>query len=243
MNATSLSAAGRLSPVLAACTLALAALASSAQATVQTVWSYNTGVDNNQIVLPDGAADLHYSVQSAPSGAPTAPVAQTVGSPLSPLGGWAPATSTSAWITPPASTLANIGDFLYRTTFDLTGYDLSAPVQLFGNWAADNTGLGVKLNGGDLIAAGYGGYTAVPTAGFTAANFLLQTFQASSGFVAGSNTLDFLIRNTGGDTGLRVEYEVSATLATVPEPPSWALVAVSLCGIGLLLQRRARGRA
>ena len=67
MNATSLSAAGRLSPVLAACTLALAALASSAQATIQVVWSYNTGVDNNQIVLADGAADLHYSVLSVPS--------------------------------------------------------------------------------------------------------------------------------------------------------------------------------
>ena len=243
MNAPSLSAAGRLSPVFAACALALAALASPAQAQVQAVWTYNTGVDTNQIVLPDGAADPHYSLLSVPSGPPTAPVAQTAGFPLFPLGGWAPPTSTSAWIAPTAPADGPAGDYLYRTTFDLTGYDVSSPVQLFGNWAADNTGLGVVLNGGDLISAGYGGYTAVPTYGFTAANFQVQTFQASSGFVAGLNTLDFRVHNNEAETGLRVEYEVSAMLAAVPEPSSWGLLASGLCGIGMLLKRRGRRQA
>ena len=243
MNANSLSAAGRLSPVLAAGALALAALAMPAQAQVQVVWSYNTGVDNNQIVLPDGAADPHYSLLSVPSGPLPAPVAQTAGFPLFPLGGWAPPTSTSAWITPTAPADGPAGDYLYRTTFNLSGYDLSAPVQLFGNWAADNTGLSVALNGGDLISAGFGSYTAVPTYGFTAANFQVQTFAAFSGFVPGVNTLDFLIHNNEAETGLRVEYEVSALLAPVPEPSSWALMALGLCGMGLLRQRRARGHA
>jgi PEP-CTERM motif len=241
-------------------TLTLLALACATQAAVQVVPTYNTGVDNNQIVLADGTPDPHFTLISVPSGPLTAPVAKTVGAPLSPLGGWAAPSSTSAWITPTASvgdplptdrTSVNVsgngpvGDYLYRTTFDLTGYDLSLPVFLGGLWAADNTGLSIRLNpqndplnNGDLIAAGYGSYTAVPNFGFTDANFQVQSFYANAGFQAGINTLEFVIRNNELQTGLRVEYVVEAS--PVPEPSAWALMVLGLAGTGAVLHRRSR---
>lgn len=244
-----------------ALTASLAALSSTAQAAIEVVLTYNTGVDSNQIVLPDGTPDPHYQLISVPSGPLTAPVAKTLGFPLSPFGGWAATNSTSAWITPTApvgdppppidrqTTNASgngngpPGNYLYRTTFDLSGYSLTSPISLSGIWAADNSGLSVRLNPqndllnqGDLIAAGYGSYTAVPTFGYTDANFLVQTFFAGTGFVPGINTLEFLIHNSDAQTGLRVEYFVEAV--PVPEPSAWALMALGLAGITFLKTRR-----
>ena len=243
--------------------VSLTALAATAEATVEVVPTFNTGVDNNQIVLADGVPDPHFTLISVPSGPLTAPVAKTVGFPLSPLGGWAAPNSTSAWITPtapvgpwtpPVARLGTsvsgdgpVGTYLYRTSFDLSGYSLSSPIFLSGLWAADNTGLSVRLNpqndplnNGDLVAAGYGTYTAVPDFGFTDANFQVQSFFAISGFQAGINTLEFLIHNNDAQTGLRVDYVVEAT--PVPEPSAWALMTLGMAGVGLLLcQRRGIG--
>ena len=38
------------------------------------------------------------------------------------------------------------GEYVYRTTFDLTGFD-PATVSVSGMWAADDAG-GIRLNGG-----------------------------------------------------------------------------------------------
>jgi hypothetical protein len=49
--------------------------------------------------------------------------------------------------------------------------------------------------------------------------------------VAGLNTLDFVVVNDGGPTGLRVEMSGDAN---TPEPASLALLAAGLAGLGLL---------
>lgn len=262
LRSTSLRHAARRTAIV----LATAGLAASAGAAApQVVFTYNTGVDAAQLVLADGQADPHFVLVDLSSSVTSPVYARTVGYPISPLGGWAPADAVSAWIAPagvsdtpepppidsllrlaaPTATATSVGtDYLYRTTFDLTGYDLSQPVLLSGHWAADNTGLSIRLNPGsnpgtlgDLAAAGFGSYTAVVSTGFTAASFASQWFQTTNnaGFVPGINTLEFLVHNQSGPSGLRVDYMLEA--APVPEPAAWALLAAG--GLVVLgLQRR-----
>ena len=86
---------------------------------------------------------------------------------------------------------------LIETTFNLTGMDPST-ASLSG-WAAADDSAVVKLNGVQLASiAGFGSPT---------------NFSLSSSFVAGVNTLDFVVTNGGSSaspTGLRVEVSGSA---------------------------------
>jgi hypothetical protein len=121
-------------------------------------------------------------------------------------GYWAAETAASKWLAPspnqlyPGASPCNAaGNYVYRTTFDLTGYDL-ASVKISGQWAADNTGAAVRLNDTSLgITAG--GYSP------------LTPFVIESGFAAGANTLDFEITDYGCPNGLRVELAGTAALA------------------------------
>jgi len=71
-------------------------------------------------------------------------------------------------------------------------------VSLTGQWAADNGVSNILLNG---LSTGYSG-----------GDFNRWTsFTISSGFSAGLNTLDFIVNNGGGSTGLRVEVTGTAS--------------------------------
>ena len=65
-------------------------------------------------------------------------------------------------------------------------------------------------------------------------------FAITSGFVAGTNTLDFIVQNSGGPTGVRVEMSGTADRlgGGVPEPASWAMMLVGFGGMGALLRSR-----
>ena len=70
-------------------------------------------------------------------------------------------------------------------------------------------------------------------------------FVISTGFVAGVNTLDFLVDNFGGGpTGLRVELSGTADVAAVPEPATLSSADVAgLMGLGIAWRRRRRTAA
>ena len=100
---------------------------------------------------------------------------------------------------------------------------------LAGRWSTDNNGLDILING--------------TSTGQTTAfdSFLRYTlFSVTTGFVAGVNSLDFVVNNGTGSanpTGLRVEF-TTAQATRIPEPGSLLLVGLGLVAAGVL-----RGRA
>jgi hypothetical protein len=159
---------------------------------------FNTGVDSAGTSLGLGEADAHYTLV-APSPVTGTPIAATAagGFPIPP---WLGDNPGAAWITPLTGVGCVPGNYLYRTTFDLTGRDL-ATVSLVGIWATDDTGVDILLNGTS---------TGLSSAGFSS----FTPFSITNGFVTGLNTLTFKVDNAGtspNPSGLRVEVTGLAT--------------------------------
>src|SRR6185295_10724842 len=135
-------------------------------------------------------------------------------------GPWVANTSTGKWIGPQLNTSASaVGVYTYRTTIDLTGRDPSTAV-IIGRWATDNQGNDILVNG---VSTGN-----PPNPGFTAYTpFILASSNAT--FVAGPNTIDFVVENVQavGYTGLRVE--MAGTAQTPGTPPVILRHPQSLC--------------
>jgi uncharacterized repeat protein (TIGR01451 family) len=155
---------------------------------------FNTGVDPNAALLPDGAVDPHYALlATSPGGAGPAFVVLQNGFPVG--NPWIADGPNSKWIGTPAdqSGSSALGTYDYQTTFNLTGFDPTSAV-LTGQWAADDQGTNILLNGTPTATAtGFPGYSAY------------HPISISGPFVSGVNTLDFIVPNTGGPAGLRVD--------------------------------------
>jgi hypothetical protein len=198
-----------------AATLAVASIVSANAASI--IGLANTGS------FASGAQDTNYALAGA-AGTGFGYVSDNswpVGS------AWMANTTISKWITPksqPGDTVVP-GVSTWTLAFNLTGYD-AATAAFTGQFAADNYAT-VSLNGTNIGTS----------VGFT--NF--STFQASSGFNAGQNTLVFTLTNYAGDSwnpaGLRVEY-LSSTVAAVPEPETYAILLAGLGMIGVVVTRR-----
>jgi len=215
----------------------------SPAAVVPTV--FNTGVVANDAngkptsVILDNEPDPHYQLVAVPTGdtdpaTPTQAIVAMQGQfPFS--GGvavWAPDTATSKWIAPHGNENRSEGlgsGYDYRTTFDLTGFN-PATAQIQGTFYADDALNGLEING--LLTSISGGTYATGT-GFT----------ISSGFLPGINTLDFLVVNNyapaSDPSGFRVEM---TAMASTPEPTG-LVVAIGLCGMGLIGRRRLAGKS
>lgn len=191
---------------------------------------FNTGVNNSGVLLGNNATDPHYTLvtSSGPFAGGLLPGAtRTLVADGFPIPPWVANSATSRWITP-ISTDGDgngpQGNHIYRTTFDLTGLN-PATARITGQWASDNDGLGILLNG-------------VPTGNTIPGEFAFQAlspFTINSGFVAGINTLDFVVLNRGGPTGLRVQGIAGTAdqVAAVPEPAAvgvFGLVAAAALG-------------
>jgi hypothetical protein len=179
---------------------------------------FNTGVGSSG-VLPDGTVgDPHYSLTSVPGGTTDILVRTSPGYPIPPYIG---DNTVSRWIGPnnQYNLTGQAGTYVYRTTFDLTGFN---PLTAFikGDWSTDNNGLQILLNGVD---------TGIPATGFSQFSVGFVPFSISSGFQAGINTLDFVVNNGGGPTALRVE--MSGDVRPVPEPSTYL---AGLSALGML---------
>lgn len=203
-------------------------LAGSAQADSITSL-FNTGVDASGTPLGDGTiGDPHYTLVSVPAPSTTVVRVRTSagGYPIPPYIG---DDSVSAWIGPNNDNALDspVGNYDFKTTFDLTGYD-AASMAITGQWAADNQGTDILVNGvstSNTTTNGFGSFT---------------SFSLSSGFVAGINTLDFIEYNAGGPTALRVEMSGTANLLAVPEPASFGMLSLALVGLAACGRKRAK---
>jgi hypothetical protein len=190
---------------------------------------FNTGVNGSGTVLANGTVgDPHYTLVSVPSGSTTTILVRTSagGYPIPPYFG---DDSLSAWIGPNNNPQLDgpVGVYDYQTTFSLAGLNPSTASLSIG-WSTDNNGTNVLLNGVSLSQ----------TTGFTQFLTGFATFTVNSGFVAGTNTLDFLVNNGGAATALRVEMTGTASPSAVPEPGSLALLGSgALCVLGAFRRR------
>lgn len=137
--------------------------------------------------------DLHYNLTGF--GAAQVVTQNFPATPGFPIGPWFnPNTSgnNSNWVsvTTDASASQAATDFVYTTTFDLTGYTYKG-ITLTGEFAADNSAV-VSLNGTNIgTVSGFSSLT-----GFSTSNLAL--------FLPTVNTLTFTVTNGGGPTGLIV---------------------------------------
>ncbi len=145
-------------------------------------------------------------------------------------GAWA-SIAGSQWIGPTAIQASlgstNGGADTYQTTFSLAGLYPTTALLNF-RLLVDNNVV-VTLNGTQVYSEGAGNGTFV---GFTTP----ASFSVNSNFVSGVNTLDFMVGNGYGPTGL--DLSVSGTAQATPEPATMALSAAGLLAVGFIRRRR-----
>ena len=167
---------------------------------------FNTGVDNQGVALADAEIDPHYQLVVNPHVESTSAIVED--STVFPIvsGPWLQNTASSKWIGPELDTAAGaVGLYTYRIVVNLTDLDPKSVV-IRGQWAVDNAGRDIRVNGistGNAESAGFSSY--IPFA----------IYGTSTTFVAGTNTIDFIVENVDaiGYTGLRVEILESNVLA------------------------------
>ena len=130
--------------------------------------------------------------------------------------------------------------FVFRQTFDLTGYDPALAVLKF-RWAADDSGEIIAARGqwiprfklNDGPATFYPGSS--PSARIPTYE-LSPEVTVSSGFVSGLNTIDFYVQGNGLWDGFALET-VSFT-ANIPLPAPLLLLGTGLLGLLGIARRR-----
>lgn len=170
---------------------------------------FNTGIGTNGALLPSGTVDPHYRLIQSADPSFRGPNAFPVNDSGFPIPPWLANGPNSKWIAPQANqgTGNQPGDYRYRLLFDLTGLDPTTAV-ITGRWSSDNTGPDVLLNGVSTGVTSDGNFAA-----------LGNPFTISSGFLDGTNTLDFIVNNGApgiNPTGFRAE--ISGTADPLPPP-------------------------
>ena len=184
----------------------------SVDSTIPTLFSTGLGADGK--LLAAGAADPHFVLTaSAQSNPPPPPIAATA---VQRVSTWFTNNAKSGWLGPvnPATNGAAPGNYVYETTFDLTGFD-PASARVTAQVAVDDTLTDVLING---VSTGIT---------YSFSNALSAAFVVTSGFVAGLNRLEFRTANRGAlpnPTGFRSQLSGTAvavlpTTTTLPLGP------------------------
>ena len=161
---------------------------------------FSSGLDNNGALLAPASADPHYQLtESAHSTPPPPAIAATV---IQNHPAWLANDTFSSWLGPvnPGATGVAAGNYTYRTSFSLAGFD-PASAALTLSVAADNRLNDVRLNGvtNGIAYVGFQSFSG--------------SYSVTSGFVPGTNTLDFLAANDGSSpnpAGFRVRLAGTA---------------------------------
>ena len=208
---------------------ALLGLASAANAVI-IPGVYNTGLGVGGVALGagDGQTDANYRITSTDeAGVVVGSQALTYYNPAylqdGPLSRIVNATGTGN---------GNVGTTTtFATTFSLVGYD-STNATLSGQALFDNSGE-IFLNGNQVGPTITGFGTLTPFG--TNANF----------FVAGLNTLSFVLHNAGGPEAFQVAgLTVTAeAVPGVPEPATWGLMIAGFVMTGAAMRRRSGAKS
>jgi len=156
---------------------------------------FPTGVNGSGVGLPSNTADPHYAILTpAQSGVVIDPANAA----------WVANTTASRWIWQASDGTPTDLTLTFRTTFSLTGLDPSTAT-ISGTWATDDLGVDIVLNGHSLglTSSGYASLT----------SFTIPA--GSPNFVAGTNTLDFVVADQGIIAGFLVG-SLSGTASVAP---------------------------
>ncbi len=181
----------------------------------------STGLNASNTLITTGAQpDAYWTVSEQAGG--NGPAQTVYPNNADWYSGWLANGPNSDWIARNANVTNNgAAPYTFTRTFDLTGYNL-ATVSLSGAWAIDDQGT-LNLNGTPISTLGSGAWGA------------LTTFSASTGFIAGVNTLSMTI--TADDQFLeavRLDGTLTGQLGGTATPePSTSFLLVS--GLGMLL--------
>jgi hypothetical protein len=162
---------------------------------------FSSGVGAKGAVLAPGALDPHYVLTASAYSTPPPPAILATITANHPA--WLANDASSVWIGPVSQGTTSVppGRYSFRTTFDLTGFNpATALVNL--QVAVDNELTNVTFNG------------AVTSLRYSNFNAFSSGFPLTNGFVAGTNTLDFIMSNITGSPspgGLRVKASGTAT--------------------------------
>ena len=181
-------------------TVVAVSLATSLSAAPLTI--FNTGVDNSSNAWGTGACPTSTTVSSCNRATPRPKQSPTPGFP-SRRG--LPITAARVGSGRPPTARPD-GNYVYRTTFNVPNNAILSTVSVTGDWATDDPGTDIRINN--------------TSTGQTSPSYsALTPFSINSGFVLGTNTLDFYVTNVPrftNPTGLRVDH-ISGTYQ-VPEP-------------------------
>jgi len=192
---------------------------------------YNTGETNAGGLVAQGTVDPHYTLTVNPQGGSGPYVTNSTSWQIA-GGNWGANTSNSQWISPQtyysntvSVTSDAVGNYTYQTTFSLAGLN-PATASITGQYYVDNAVVQLDLNG---VNTGYVGLTP----GHGNIN-TLESFTINSGFIAGNNTLSFVVEHTSASgsnpSGIEVENMVG-TATAVPEPASLGLMGLAVAGL------------
>ena len=179
---------------------------------------FNTGVDGSRSKQVVGTTDSHYTVLE--NGGAQAIVTNNGAYAQDP---------NSAYIWQTASGDQGSVTRTFRTTFTVdAGFDPTTAF-LTGKWSTDNYGVDILLNG--------------VSSGNVSPSYYFTAFAINAGFVAGLNTLDFIVSDFGAPAGFNagdLRGSANPLVSTTPEPASIFLLASGMAGIGFARRLRRR---